>query len=115
MKKILVGNLDFSTTEQSLRSAFEPYGAVEHVSFATAGGFALIEMKDSRQANRALAALDGTKLTAESEKPLFLVAVGPEPRRSSRLSDTSEIRIESEKFLVSPPQRAAPRTRSRLA
>jgi RNA recognition motif-containing protein len=35
MKKIFVGNLDFSATEASLRSLFEPYGTVESVHLVT--------------------------------------------------------------------------------
>ena len=31
MKKIFVGNLDFSVTEESIRSLFEPHGTVESV------------------------------------------------------------------------------------
>ena len=35
MKKVFVGNLDFGATEESIRSAFEAYGAVERVSLMT--------------------------------------------------------------------------------
>jgi RNA recognition motif-containing protein len=35
MKKLFVGNLDFGATEESIRSAFEAYGAVERVSLMT--------------------------------------------------------------------------------
>ena len=34
MKNIYVGNLDFATTEQELRSLFEPYGQVDNVNIA---------------------------------------------------------------------------------
>jgi RNA recognition motif-containing protein len=115
MKKILVGNLDLSATEESLRSAFEPYGAVESISFATAGGFALVQMKDTRQANRAVAALDGTRLTAESESPLFLVTVQPDPseRRGSQLGGSSRMGAHPESLVLSGRQRPAQRSRSR--
>src|SRR5215471_5241869 len=65
MKNIFVGNLDFSATESSIRSLFEPYGAVERVNVVTdrdtgrSRGFAFVEMTDSAEAERAIAALNG--------------------------------------------------------
>src|SRR6266498_2193202 len=66
MKKIFVGNLDFSATEASIRSLFEPYGAVESVHLVTdrdtgrSKGFAFVEMAESDSAGKAIAALNGT-------------------------------------------------------
>lgn len=68
MKNIFVGNLDFSATEASIRSLFEPYGAVDRVSLVTdrdtgrSRGFAFVEMNDSSEADRAIAALNGHNL-----------------------------------------------------
>jgi RNA recognition motif-containing protein len=68
MKNIFVGNLDFAATEASLRSLFEPYGAVERVSLVTdrdtgrSRGFAFVEMTDAAEADRAIAALNGADL-----------------------------------------------------
>jgi cold-inducible RNA-binding protein len=68
MKNIFVGNLDFAATEASIRSLFEPYGAVDRVSLVTdrdtgrSRGFAFVEMSDSAQADQAIAALNGTDL-----------------------------------------------------
>lgn len=68
MKNIFVGNLDFSATESSIRSLFEPYGAVERVNLITdrdtgrSRGFAFVEMTDAAEADRAIAALNGTDL-----------------------------------------------------
>jgi cold-inducible RNA-binding protein len=68
LKKIFVGNLDFSATEASLRTLFEPYGAVESVHIATdrdtgrARGFAFVEMADSGGADKAITALNGTNV-----------------------------------------------------
>ena len=65
MKNIYVGNLDFGATEDSIRSLFEPYGAIERVSLATdrdtgrSRGFAFVEMTDPGEADRAIAALNG--------------------------------------------------------
>jgi len=67
MKKIFVGNLDFSATEESLRSLFEPYGTVESVYLATerdtgrSRGFVFVEMAEG-DANKAMAALNGTNV-----------------------------------------------------
>jgi cold-inducible RNA-binding protein len=68
VKKIFVGNLDFSATESSLRMLFEPYGRVDRVNLVTdrdtgrSRGFAFVEMTDSAEADRAIAALNGTNL-----------------------------------------------------
>ncbi|MGH7247344.1 MAG: RNA recognition motif domain-containing protein [Pseudomonadota bacterium] len=68
MKNIFVGNLDFGATEESLRAAFEAFGAVERVSVVTdrdtgrSRGFAFVEMTDSAEADRAIAALNGSNL-----------------------------------------------------
>ena len=68
MKNIFVGNLDFSATESSVRTLFEQYGTVDRVSLVTdrdtgrSRGFAFVEMTDSAQADRAIAALNGADL-----------------------------------------------------
>jgi RNA recognition motif-containing protein len=68
MKNIFVGNLDFSATESSIRSLFEPYGSVERVNVITdrdtgrSRGFAFVEMTDGAEADRAIAALNGANL-----------------------------------------------------
>ncbi len=68
MKNIFVGNLDFSATESSVRALFEPYGKVDRVNLVTdrdtgrSRGFAFVEMTDSADADRAIAALNGTNL-----------------------------------------------------
>lgn len=67
MKKIFVGNLDFSATEESVRTLFEPYGAVESVHIPTdretgrARGFAFVEMAEGA-AEKAITALNGTNV-----------------------------------------------------
>lgn len=65
MKNIFVGNLDFSATESSVRALFEPYGKVDRVNLVTdrdtgrSRGFAFVEMSNSAEADRAMAALNG--------------------------------------------------------
>ena len=63
MKNIFVGNLDSATTAASIRSLFEPHGAVRTLKLMTdrdtglSRGFAFVEMTD-READRAIAALN---------------------------------------------------------
>lgn len=65
MKKIYVGNLQFSTTEDDLRSMFGPYGAVESATLVTdrdtgrSRGFAFVEMAEADAAS-AINALNGS-------------------------------------------------------
>jgi cold-inducible RNA-binding protein len=72
VKNIFVGNLDFGATEDSVRSLFQPYGAIERVSLATdrntgrSRGFAFVEMTDPAEADRAIEALNGTELGGRS-------------------------------------------------
>jgi RNA recognition motif-containing protein len=68
MKKLFVGNIPHTTTEADLRALFEPHGAIEQVSIVTeretgrSRGFAFVEMTDSGEAEKAIAALNGTDL-----------------------------------------------------
>jgi RNA recognition motif-containing protein len=68
VKNIFVGNLDFAATESSIRTLFEAHGKVDRVSLVTdrdtgrPRGFAFVEMSDAAEADRAIAALNGTEL-----------------------------------------------------
>jgi RNA recognition motif-containing protein len=68
VKNIFVGNLDFAATESSVRTLFEAYGKVDRVSLVTdrdtgrPRGFGFVEMSDSAEADRAIAALNGTDM-----------------------------------------------------
>jgi RNA recognition motif-containing protein len=68
MKNIFVGNLDFASSEASVRSLFEEYGAVDRVHLVTdrdtgrSRGFAFVEMSDDSAANRAIEALNGAQI-----------------------------------------------------
>ncbi len=68
MKNLYVGNLPHSTTETELRTLFQPHGNVEKVSMVTdrdtgrSRGFAFVEMTDAAEAEKAIAALNGTEL-----------------------------------------------------
>jgi RNA recognition motif-containing protein len=68
LKNIFVGNLSFGTTEQSIRSIFEPYGGVDRVNVVTdrdtgqARGFAFVEMSVDSEGNAAIDGLNGKDL-----------------------------------------------------
>ena len=74
MKNLYVGNLPHSTTEAELRGLFEAHGAVEKVSMVTdretgrSRGFAFVEMTDAGEAEKAIAALNGTELGGRALK-----------------------------------------------
>jgi RNA recognition motif-containing protein len=65
---IFVGNLSFGTTEHSVRTIFESYGAVDRVNVVTdrdtgqARGFAFVEMRVDSEANAAIDGLNGRDL-----------------------------------------------------
>lgn len=67
MKNIFVGNLNSETTEESIRSFFEPVGTVRNVKLmldrktGLSRGFAFIEMAES-EADKAIAGLHGKVL-----------------------------------------------------
>jgi len=74
LKNIFVGNLEFGATEESIRSLFQQYGAIERINVVTdrdtgrQRGFAFVEMTDSSGAQAAIRALDGTQLGGRSLK-----------------------------------------------
>ncbi len=74
MKNLYVGNLSHSTTEPELRAVFEAHGPVEKVSIMTdretgrARGFAFVEMTNASEADKAVAALNGTELGGRTLK-----------------------------------------------
>ena len=74
MKNLYVGNLPHSTTEPELRGLFEAHGQVEKVSMVTdretgrSRGFAFVEMTDAGEAEKAIAALNGSELGGRTLK-----------------------------------------------
>jgi RNA recognition motif-containing protein len=64
-KKVYVGNMSYSTTEQSLRGLFAQYGSVSTVNIVSdrytgqAKGFGFVEMEDDDAAMAAITALNG--------------------------------------------------------
>jgi cold-inducible RNA-binding protein len=68
VKNIFVGNLDFSTGEEELRQLFAQYGDIARVAIMTdrdtgrSRGFAFVEMTNTADGEKAIAALNGTQL-----------------------------------------------------
>lgn len=66
--RIFVGNLNYTTNNQSLRTAFEPYGEVSDATVVTdrdsdrSRGFGFVEMPAKEQAEGAIRALNGQEI-----------------------------------------------------
>ena len=66
-KKIYVGNLSFSSTQEDLEGLFGRHGTVSSVNVITdretgrPRGFAFVEMESASEADDAIRALDGSK------------------------------------------------------
>lgn len=73
-RKLYVGNLPYSATEQSLREAFAASGTVDSVSVITdrdsgqSKGFAFVEMASDREAQAATEAMNGKMLDGRQIK-----------------------------------------------
>ena len=73
-RKLYVGNLPYSATEQSLREAFAASGTVDTVSLITdrdtgqSKGFAFVEMSSDREAQAATEAMNGKMLDGRQIK-----------------------------------------------
>jgi RNA recognition motif-containing protein len=73
-KKLYIGNLPFTATEDELRDLFERHGSVASVKVITdretgrPRGFAFVEMSEQSAATDAIRALDGSQLGGRSLK-----------------------------------------------
>jgi RNA recognition motif-containing protein len=73
-RKLYVGNLPYSATEQSLREAFSASGVVDSVSLITdrdtgqSKGFGFVEMASDREAQTAMQAMNGATLDGRQIK-----------------------------------------------
>ena len=81
LKKIYVGNLSRSTSEQELEAAFSVYGAIRSVAIirdrytGDSRGFGFVEMDNEQEAGEAIGKLNGTELggrtlTVNEAKPM---------------------------------------------
>ena len=80
-KRIFVGNLPFSATDQVLQETFAQYGTVESAKVITdrmsgrSKGFGFVEMSTEEEAQKAIEMfngkeLDGRNLTVNEAKPM---------------------------------------------
>jgi len=83
-KKIYVGNISFSVTEEELKDLFAQYGEVESVKIITDAltgrprGFGFIEMASEEDAKTAIKALNGAEL---KERTLNVSEARPPQKR----------------------------------
>jgi len=72
LKNIFVGNLSYGATEESIRTLFEQYGAVDRVNIVTdrdtgqAKGFGFVEMSGDAEGMRAIESLSGRELNGRA-------------------------------------------------
>lgn len=84
---LYVGNLPYETDEQSLRSHFEPFGAVDRVKLmidretGRSRGFAFVGMPDNSEARRAIEELDGREYGG---RPMRVNEAKPQEPREPR-------------------------------
>ncbi len=82
--KIYVGNIPYSSSEDSLRSLFEQYGEVTSVTIVTdrytgrSRGFGFVEMPNDEQAREAINSLNGHEFEG---RELRVNESRPRPRR----------------------------------
>ena len=71
-KKLYVGGLPYSVTDEQLTELFEPHGTVESAKVITdrytdrSRGFGFVEMSTQAEAEAAIQALNGTELEGRS-------------------------------------------------
>jgi len=88
-KKLYVGNLPFTSTEEDLRALFGRHGSVDSVNVimdretGRPRGFAFVEMTEASAATDAIKALDGSQLDGRSMK----VSEAQDKQRSGGGSD----------------------------
>jgi len=86
-KKLYVGSIAFSATEESLREIFSGIGEVESVKIITdadtgrSRGFGFIEMSSADDAKKAIEQLNGTKFM---ERALIVTEARPQQPREGR-------------------------------
>ncbi len=83
-KKLYVGSLPYSTTEEELRELFEAFGPIESVRIITdkftgmSKGFAFVEMANPDYAKKAVEGVNGKQLNGRT---LIVNEARPEQRR----------------------------------
>ena len=85
MKNLYVGNMEKSTTEQDLRTAFGSYGAVDLVTIITdrttgaPRGFGFVEMTVDKEAQEAMLGLNGSVMAGRT---IIVREAHPKPKNT---------------------------------
>lgn len=85
-KKLFVGNLPYSSSEQELHNLFSQYGEIVSVTLVTdrmsgrSKGFAFVEFADEAAATAAVEGVNGTEL--DGRALIVNVARPPQPREN---------------------------------
>ncbi|MBY0529756.1 MAG: RNA-binding protein [Rhabdochlamydiaceae bacterium] len=88
-KKLYVGSLPYSTTEDELRGLFESFGEIESVRIITdkftgmSKGFGFVEMANADDAQKAVEGMNGKQLNGRT---LIVNEARPEQRRDRSFS-----------------------------
>ncbi|MDD2716366.1 MAG: RNA-binding protein [Candidatus Wallbacteria bacterium] len=87
--RLYVGNLPYSTTSEELTNLFSQHGTVKDVKVIEGKGFAFVEMNDTAEAEKAMAALNnqeinGRTLKIDEAKPQQPRTGGPSNRGPRR-------------------------------
>ena len=84
-KKLYVGNLSYSTSEETLRTLFSEFGQVQSVNMITdretgrTKGFAFVEMAEDQAAQKAISSLAGKSL---DDRQINVAEARPQAERS---------------------------------
>jgi RNA recognition motif-containing protein len=88
--KIYVGNLSYTTSEEDIRAAFSPFGAVDSVDMimdrgtGRSKGFGFVEMSVDTEGQAAIDGLNGKDLDGRSLNVNVAKPREDRPQRSSR-------------------------------
>jgi RNA recognition motif-containing protein len=89
-KKVYVGNLPFSATEDSLKEVFAQFGTVESVNIITdrytgqSKGFGFIELSTKQEAAEAIGKLNNTEMDGRTLKVSEALPQAPRNSGGSR-------------------------------
>ena len=89
-KKLFVGNLPYSMTDEDLEQAFAEYGSVESAvvirdrETGRSRGFGFVEMASTEEAEAAQKALDGSDVNGRPLRVNEAHPREPRPRRNDR-------------------------------
>lgn len=82
--RLYVGNLNYSVSQEELEKLFADYGMVAEVKIIERKGFGFVEMSDLSEAEKALAALNGSVFMGRTMKVDKARPLRGKPRRGFR-------------------------------